>query len=271
MRKTLQALAIAALATTGVAQAAITTTIDLFTTNQNGAFAVVDNVVDGNVRTSQVGNAGDASIFGGFRELIVEVKDNGGNTSRTASMDVFNGELSFSTSSQTKGTGIVRWDGASVGSDGAALSAINPIGLDNGSGGLFLGNVLSDVFQMDVIFSDAGFKFVLEAYTNANQWSKIEILSNAHPVPTTTLIPLAAFMDCFNAFPVPGVTVSCGGSGPVDFANVGALQAVIDPNGEFTSLDLTLGQVNVVPEPGALSLVALALLGAGVATRRRKV
>lgn len=262
MRKTLQAVAIAALATAGAAQAALVNTVDLFTTNQAG---ITDVAVDGNVRTSQVGSNADTSIFGGYRELIVE-KKSGANPNNGASMNVFNGTLSFNVGSQTTGTGIVRWDGVTAGADNAALSAINPVGL----GGLFLGNALTDSFQIDVIFSDAGFSFVLEAYTNANQWSKVEILSNAHPVPTSTFIPLAAFLDCTNAFPVPGVTVSCGGGGAVDFTNVGALQAVIDPNGSFVALDLTLGQVQVVPEPGALALVGLALAAAGVATRRRK-
>ena len=273
MTKMLKAVAIAALTVFGSANAALINKVDLFTIDQA---LITDNFGTGGTSvSSQVGSAADNSIgmpmgtiLGGFRELIVDKKSDGTvggiNLNRSVNMGVSGGQLDFSTSSQTTGTGIIRWDGVTQSPSGGAIQAINVAGL----GGVNLGNVLTDQFELTTIFSDGGFVFRIEAYTSATQWTAVDIVSNQHLVPTTTYIPLSAFTAC--GFMDAVVTVTCGSSGAVDFSNLGALQAIIDPNGSFVSLDLTLDQVTVVPEPSGIALVGLALLGLGVTARRRK-
>ena len=276
MTKMHKAVAIAALTVFGSANAALINKVDLFSVDQA---LITDNFGTGGTSvSSQVGSAADNSIapnvgtiLGGYRELIVDKKSDGTvggtNTLRGVSMGVAGGELDFNTSSRTTGTGIIRWDGITQSASGGAVQAINR----NGLGGVNIGNAATDQFELTTIFSDAGFTFRIEAYTfgNANSWTAVDIVSNMHNAPTVSYVPLNAFLAC--GFMDAVVTVTCGTSGPVDFSNLGALQAIIDPNGTQTSLNLTLDQVTVVPEPSGIALVGLALLGLGVTARRRKV
>lgn len=260
MIKTLSAVAIAALTMVGGAQAALINNVDLFTTFQAD---VVDNTADSVANSSEVFSAG-SDILGGYRELIInQTVHNRTNSSST--IGVNSGFLNMSNSAGAASTGIIRWDGDSSPTGGA----IDVTGL----GGINLGNSLTDYFELTVDFADGQYFFRIDAYTSATQWSTVKIAANNHPLPVVSLIPLAAFLDCTNSVPPgpPLVTVTCGSGGAVDFSNLGALQAVIDVSGTATNLDLSLNQVIVVPEPGAIALVGLALLGAGVASRRRKV
>ena len=261
MFKTLTAVAVAALTMVGGAQAANnTSTIDLFSTAQA---KLTDTTIVG-VVASEIGNLLDNTILGHFREIMVDQKSNAG-FAEESTIGVSGGLLKFSNEFGASSTGTVRWDGMSV----VAGGAINVTGL----GGLDIGNVLTDFFELKVTFADGVYNFRIDAYTSATQWSTVEIMANQHALPVTTYIPLAAFLDCTNMVPPgpPLVTVTCGVGGAVDFDNLGALQAVIDVAGTAAALDLALNQVTVVPEPNAIALVGLALIGAGVASRRRKV
>lgn len=266
MFKTLTAVAVAALTMVGGAQATniSTSTIDLFSTFQA---KLTDTTIVG-VVASEVGNLLDNTILGHFREIMVDQKSNAG-FGEESSIGVSGGLLKFSNEFGASSTGTVRWDGFTAAPGGA----LNVIGLQNAGVGIDIGNVLTDFFELKVTFADGMYNFRIDAYTSATRWSTVEIIANQHALPVTTYIPLAAFLDCTNVVPPgpPLVTVTCGSGGAVDFDNLGALQAVIDVAGTAAALDLALNQVTVVPEPNAIALVGLALIGAGVASRRRKV
>ncbi|EXI80865.1 MAG: PEP-CTERM motif protein [Candidatus Accumulibacter appositus] len=240
--------------------------IDLFDTPQ--AYLTDTTLMDGGL-FSQIGPIG-AGILGGYRDIGVELKMSPDPANRNASIGVSAGSLAFSTSSQAAGTGMIRWDGSK-----AATSFADADVDKTGLGGLSLGNPLITSFKLNIDFADAGFDFVITAWTDALNWSSINITSLAHPVPGMSLIPFMAFLDCDNM--VPGPTTTCasdgmGGWKPVDFMNLGALQAVIDPNGTFKALDLTIDAVTTaVPEPGSLALAGLGLMGVAFSgTRRRR-
>lgn len=242
--------------------------VDSFTTAQNDTAALQDSTVNGSGFWSQVCSGG-SDILGGCRDLFVSKRVGSGTSPlNVTQMAVDSGSLYFNNAGTAGGVGIVRWDGNTIGgsaspvaiSDVAFAAQINRVGL----GGFNL-SAQGNAFAIEVQQADAGFDFVLKAYTDATHWSVL-VLTSDGIAPQTSSIPFVWFLT-------PAINLSTGSGGPVDFSNLGALEAEINPSygpsGTKTAIDLTLGVINI-PEPGSMALTGLALVGLGVMRRRKQ-
>lgn len=243
--------------------------VDLFSTSQGPYNDLTPNAADtATVITSGVGgsvNGPLTDLLGGNRDLFASLIDNNGVNTREVQIGVSGGVLDFSVDTLARGRGQIQWDGAANTTESIDFTGLG--GLDLTAGGTL------SAFELGILFSDGGFNFEVTAYSDATNFTRISFISSAHPVPATTYIPFAAFMNpmlCGSVNPAPGVqSITCG-TGTADLTNLGALVVDLDRTGGSTSIDLTLDQVTTVPEPGALALIGAGLLAAGIVGRRRK-
>lgn len=258
--KFIKVCAVAALAlAASVASAGPELVVDDFNIDQ-GPITVSGSVAGGAVSSGWQAVSG-AGILGGSREM--QVVKTAGNSSQAISANVSDSVLNYSVDSLAKGTGYLRWDGAADNAAGFGLGAnLSPY---------------NDIHFL-VQFSDAGYVFEVGFYTDANTYSVFRSIADSvgdvstgaiWASPNDFAFPLSVFNTPFGDPLVDSRYMTCGTGGCVDFANVGAIQMVIDPFAQRTALDLTLDKVSVVSEPTS-AMLGFVGLGALLGLRRRK-
>lgn len=236
--------------------------IDDFTTSQ-GPLGVTTAVGIGDPSVSSGWNSVTTSgddILGGVREL--KIIKTFGTASQDISVNVSDSQLNYSVDSLAKGIGYLRWDGVA---DNAISFGLNKDISDK------------EDLRLNVDFTDNGYQFTLSLYTNESTFSTFhgtadsvgDVASGAiWQAPHEFVFDLTLFTAPFGD-PSTGVGyVTCGGDGCVDLTSVNAIEAIIDPHGKRTALDLSLAGVNLVSEPATaiLSLIGIS----GLALRRRQ-
>lgn len=277
----------------GAAQADVV--IDLF----NGTQGPVTSGTSDNSGTMQYAAeyGPDNTVAGLYRDIGVQKTGTGnvGGVNGVTSLEVENGSLNWAIAGNTRSRAIVRWDGlsgttAGANTAGTVVAGAGPSGHYTSNGldtGLGLNLDANDSFQFDVLFSDVNFNFWLELYDANGNYSKIKFEAQSHINSTSTPIPIAAFIGQCLALGGPGEYSDAGDLDNDDVIAGACSAAAFDPtqltaiqfimetkdgcNGAECSVDLAISAVNVVPEPGALALVGLGLLGAaGAGARRRR-
>jgi PEP-CTERM motif len=255
MTKSLKAFVMSALAVAAMAAQA-GTIVDSFSTDQSSISDAKTTLAELTGTGSSVSGSG---ILGGSRDLFVVVDTLVSpvnhttpvisNNSKVTAL-VENGAYSFSSENDTYARGYIVWDGSSTlasandtaytATEADFLAAIDTDGLNADLS-------TSNVFVITAA-SDLSFDFSITIYDMDGSSQSLTFTSSGAG---TFYIPFAWF----------------GSS--IDFENIGAVVVALNVGTGTASVDLTIDNIEAVPEPASLALVGLGLVAAGVARRRQ--
>lgn len=281
MKKSLLGAAItAAFGFATTAQAGVV--IDLFTDPVGGEQFVKTSTLNATVSDQNVVAFPTANVIGGYRDLSIKKTNddqglaNFGESKLSASGGVLAVDNAFGNYSKA----VVTWDGSN--NAGALGMSALPTGFGGTGVDLTVGGTANQIFA-DILGADLGFDYKITVWDMDGSKSILSAgvqFSVLSPVSSNYLFDwfnLASGSYCNGVAAPPACTNPATeldfsilrSGGFIDFEHIGALQLELS-NVSTASVDLGIGNITTVPEPGALALVGVALLGVGVAGRRNR-
>ncbi len=261
LKKTLVAVAATAMLSIGsIAHAGIV--IDLF---DGPAQSVVTSTLGATVNNQSAANA---NVVGLYRDLsITKTFDNVGTVNTgESSLASGGGVLQLDNATGNESLGVITWDG--INDAGAAGALVDTTGL----GGLDLTFGGANALLASIVAADLGFDYKIRVWDMAGN---VSTLSAAVQLPVQPVDGVSADyqFSWFNLadgfYDIAGFQFTIAKTGIIDFSEIGALQLELS-NADTISVDLAIGAIQTIPEPGTLALVGAALFGVAAVGRRRK-
>lgn len=255
--------------------------VDLFTDPVGSEQVVATSTLNATVSDQNAVAFPTASVVGAYRDLsIKKTADVVGGPDGESRLAAGFGALTLDNATGNKSIGVITWDGSNnAGALGTAVSSTGLGGVDFTAGA-------ADRFLATVIAADLGFDYQIRVWdmdgSQATLSASFQFLVDPpgeeagyefswfNLADGTYCDGVASPPVCADPTTQLDFSILRGGNlGAIDFTKIGALQIEFT-NANAFSADFAIGNIASVPEPGALALVGIALVGAAVAGRQRK-